>query len=73
MSESIKQYMKEYHKKAKEKRILNNTHKITCKLCDRVVTAENFLTHTKSKICEKHYKRKLDLLKKLKELKENEV
>jgi len=73
MAGSSNEYMKEYYQKQKAKRILENKQIITCKLCDRKITAENFLTHSKSKICEKYYNRKLDLLKKLKELKENEV
>lgn len=73
MPGSTKEYMKEYYQKQKAKRIAENKQVITCKLCDRKISAENFLTHTKSKICEKHYNRKLELLKKLKELKENEI
>ena len=73
MAGSSKEYMKEYYQKQKAKRILENKQIITCKLCDRKISAVNFLTHSKSKICEKYYNRKLDLLKKLKELKENEV
>ena len=68
-----KTYMQEYYQKQKAKRIAENTQIITCQLCDRKVTAENYLTHSKSKICEKYYNRKLELLKKLKELKENEI
>lgn len=68
-----KTYMKEYYQKQKAKRIAENNQIKTCPLCDRKVTAENFLTHSKSKICEKYYNRKLELLKKLKELKENEI
>lgn len=73
MAKSSKEYMKEYYQKQKAKRIAENKQVIVCKLCDRKVTAENFLTHSKSKICEKYYNRKLELLKKLKELKENEI
>lgn len=71
--EYMKEYMKEYYQKQKAKRKAENKHIITCKLCDRKVTAENFLTHTKSKICQKHYDKKLELLKKLKELCEYEI
>lgn len=73
MSGTNKEYMKEYYQKQKAKRIAENRQLITCKLCDRQVTAENYDTHTKRKICQKHYNKKLELLKKLKELKEHEI
>jgi len=68
-----KEYFKIYYQKKKEQRIKENTQTVVCKLCDRTVTTENFLTHSKSKICDKYYNRKLNLMKKLKILKENEI
>ena len=68
-----KEYFKIYYQKKKEQRIKDNNQTVECKLCNRTVTTENYLTYSKSKICKKYYNRKLNLMKKLKELKENEI
>lgn len=53
MNDEIKTYQRQYYLKNKERLIKNGCVKVTCDLCNKIVSKNNLKRHQKTKLCMK--------------------